>query len=222
MIRNRMNELMGCEKPTQSYSSIRDDEDEPENEVFKDLRQQELKTIERDLNKWIDGKGTIDIKSEFEKTRDPLSGATILHVCAAKGYNDILNQLLVEFVNEIDLDSFRDCDGYTALHAAAFWKQPETFETLLKFGANPELPTEKTSENIISSSVLELCKNDPKFVQLIEINKEKEKIAKESETQRKIFAKRQRENRRSTQGVKKEDLEKALKIMEICKFALNG
>lgn len=219
IIRHRMNELMGCESYEVNLSG--DDQEENESEMFRDMRQQELKTIDSDINLWIKNEGNIDIKSEFERTRDPLSGATILHVCAAKGYNEILNKLLTAFEGKIDLDSFRDCDGYTALHAAAFWKQPETFETLLKFGANPELPTEKTSENIISSSVLELCKNDPKFVQLIEINKEKEKIAKESETQRKIFAKRQREIRRSTQGVKKEDLEKALKIMEICKYTFH-
>lgn len=216
LIRNRMNELMGWDPIPVHLSG--DDEEQVESETLKDFRQIELKSIESDICEWIQGNGLVDIQSEFERTRDPLSGATILHVCAAKGYNEVLNQILTAFENKFDLDSFRDCDGYTALHAAAFWKQPETFETLLKFGANPELLTEKTSENIISSSVLELCKNDPKFVQLIEINKEKEKIAKESETQRKIFAKRQRENRRSTQGVKKEDLEKALKIMEICKF----
>lgn len=214
-----MNELMNIENCNNSTSMDGDeDEEDEENEVFRNLRQSELKSIDSDVSKWIEMDGEIEIKSEFERTRDPLSGATILHVCAAKGYNDILNRLLSTFGGQIDLDSFRDCDGYTALHAAAFWKQPDTFETLLKFGANPELLTEKTSENIISSSVLELCKNDPKFVQLIEVNKEKEKIAKESETQRKIFAKRQRTNRRSTQGVNKEDLEKALKMMEISRF----
>lgn len=224
LIRGKMNELMGGDIiPSGSTSSmLSGDEDESasESETLKDFRQIELKTIERDLADWINGNGgasSFDIKAEFERTRDPLSGATVLHVCAAKGYNEVLVKLLTAFEGRIEVDSFRDCDGYTALHAAAFWKQPETFETLLKFGANPELLTAKTSENIIASSVLELCKNDPKFVQMIEINKEKEKIAKESETQRKIFAKRQREIRRSTQGVRKEDLEKALKIMEFCK-----
>lgn len=221
LIRARMNELMDGEVSGSGSSLFSgggdDDESASESETLKDFRQIELKTIERDIAAWIEANELtpLDIKAEFERTRDPLSGATILHVCAAKGYNEVLVKLLTAFESRIELDSFRDCDGYTALHAAAFWKQPETFETLLKFGANPELLTAKTSENIIASSVLELCKNDPKFVQMIEINKEKEKIAKESETQRKIFAKRQREIRRSTQGVKKEDLEKALKIMEI-------
>ncbi len=226
LIRARMNELMDGEVSGSGSSLFSgggdDDESASESETLKDFRQIELKTIERDIAAWIEANELtpLDIKAEFERTRDPLSGATILHVCAAKGYNEVLVKLLTAFESRIELDSFRDCDGYTALHAAAFWKQPETFETLLKFGANPELLTAKTSENIIASSVLELCKNDPKFVQMIEINKEKEKIAKESETQRKIFAKRQREIRRSTQGVKKEDLEKALKIMEICKCQL--
>ncbi|OTF73709.1 ankyrin repeat domain containing protein, partial [Euroglyphus maynei] len=198
----------------------RDDDDDDENEqLYKDLRQQELKAIDRDINAWIEAKQinslSFDIRTELERTRDPLSGATIMHVCAAKGYQDSLEKFLNIFATSVDLDSFRDCDGYTALHAAAFWRQPETFEILLKFGANPDLMTEKTSDNIMSSSVLELCKNDPKFVELIEVTKEKEKIAKESETQRKIFAKRQREQRRSTQGVNREDLEQALKMMEM-------
>lgn len=218
MIRGQMNTMLKTDSNKRikfnHFRSI-DYENDDEDDLFKNFRQQELKTIEQDIILWTDSSNTIDIKNNIEKTRDLLSGATIIHVCAAKGYNEALNKLLNVFSNQLDLDSFRDCDGYTALHAAAFWRQPETFETLLKYGANPDLLTEKTSDNI-SSSVLELCKNDPKFVELIEVNKEKEKIAKESETQRKIFAKRQRETRRSTQGVKKEDLEKALKLMEIC------
>lgn len=203
----------------ENHDTNYDDDDDENEELYKDLRQQELKTIDRDIDIWIEAKrinsSSFDIRAELERTRDPLSGATILHVCAAKGYQDSLEKFLNIFATSVDLDSFRDCDGYTALHAAAFWRQPETFEILLKFGANPDLMTEKTSDNIMSSSVLELCKNDPKFVELIEVTKEKEKIAKESETQRKIFAKRQREQRRSTQGVNREDLEQALKMMEM-------
>ena len=187
------------------------DEDEPEE--FLELRHNEVKSIERDVEIWSSKKdlSNFDVLNEFERTRDPISGATVLHVCAAKGYNDILDRLLGAFDGTIEIDNLRDYDGFTPLHAAAFWKQPETFETLLKFGSNPELPTPKTAENSLSSSVLELCKNDPKFVELVESTREK--IAKESETQRKIHAKRQREGRRSTQGVKKEDLENALKMM---------
>ncbi|KAF7493410.1 Protein phosphatase 1 regulatory subunit 12B [Sarcoptes scabiei] len=206
--------LEGRSKTDAAKNEMNATEEDANEEMYRGLRQQELKAIEQDIQKWIDNENSIDIKSEIERTKDPISGASIMHVCAAKGYNYCLERLLQTFAKKIEIDSFRDCDGYTALHAAAFWRQPETFETLLKFGANPDILTEKTSDNIISSSVLELCKNDPKFIELIEVTKEKEKIAKESETQRKIFAKRQRETRRSTQGVKKEDLEKALKLME--------
>lgn len=205
-IRNRMALICGIRPPSL------DDDEPPE---FAALRNNELKSIERDVDIWCSKKdlSTFDINHEFERTRDPISQATVLHVCAAKGYNQVLERLLGAFEeNSINIDSYLDCDGFSPLHAAAFWKQPETFGVLLQFGANPELPIPKTGENDLPSSVLELCKNDEKFVEMIQVSKAS-RIAKESETQRKIHAKRQREGRRSTQGVKREDLENALRMM---------
>ncbi|KAF4081571.1 hypothetical protein AMELA_G00162660 [Ameiurus melas] len=51
----------------------------------------------------------------------PNTKATPLHVAAAKGYIEVLKVLLK---CKLDVDS-RDCDGWTALHAAAHWGQEE-------------------------------------------------------------------------------------------------
>ncbi|KAK3850324.1 hypothetical protein Pcinc_042966, partial [Petrolisthes cinctipes] len=56
----------------------------------------------------------------------PKTGATALHVAAAKGYIKVLN-LLLEAGADINA---KDVDGWTPLHAAAHWGQQEAVEIL--------------------------------------------------------------------------------------------
>lgn len=57
----------------------------------------------------------------------PNTKATPLHVAAAKGYIEVLKVLLK---CKVDVNS-RDCDGWTALHAAAHWGQEEACSLLV-------------------------------------------------------------------------------------------
>nr|XP_026696402.1 protein phosphatase 1 regulatory subunit 12A isoform X2 [Ciona intestinalis] len=64
--------------------------------------------------------------------RHPKSGATALHVAAAKGYIDVI-RLLLQSGMDVNL---RDNDGWTPLHAASHWSQQEAAKLLSDRGAN--------------------------------------------------------------------------------------
>lgn len=64
--------------------------------------------------------------SEADKPH-PRTGATALHVAAAKGYIKVLNLLLA---TRADVDK-QDNDGWTPLHAAAHWGQKEAAQMLV-------------------------------------------------------------------------------------------
>lgn len=95
------------------------------------------------------------IDTEFEKRKEELmmyedasemnfsdkihqkTGATPLHVSAAKGYSRVI-RLLIQCgadVNAIDKD------GWTPLHAAAHWEQEEACKILVENGANFDIKT---------------------------------------------------------------------------------
>jgi len=207
-------------------------EDDFDESLLRELRRKELVLIENDFKDFLTSNKPLNkesINEWIERTRDPISGATVIHVCAAKGYNQCLERICETLRDaQIDLDAFVDCDGFTALHASAFWQQITTFETLLNFGANFELKTRD------SRVVQDLCHENQKIMELMEEMKKTRQLLKEkenektlqsltspsttalttSETQRKLNAKRQRETRRSTQGVAKEDIEMALKTTQ--------
>ena len=56
----------------------------------------------------------------------------MLHICAAKGYNDIIEKLL-EAGFEVDPV---DVDGWTPLHAASHWEQEKSIKILIDHKAN--------------------------------------------------------------------------------------
>ena len=65
----------------------------------------------------------------------PRTGATALHVAAAKGYTKVLSLLLA---GRADVDK-QDNDGWTPLHAAAHWGQKESCEMLLASMADMDI-----------------------------------------------------------------------------------
>ena len=191
------------------------DDDIPE-ELLEEMRRKELLKIETDLEEFL-GRGSPSeqaVREWLERTRDPVSMATVLHVCAAKGYDQTLSRILEAIHEKTSCDEWKDCDGFTPLMAAAFWRQIPCFELLLKFGANFELKTNDLRE------IADLCHENQKILDLInETKRTREMHAQKvrdttAETQRKLNAKRQRETRRPTQGVTKEDIEMALKTQK--------
>lgn len=86
-----------------------------------EARQSEEKIMLHDAECWLRSDA-----SEADRPH-PRTGATALHVAAAKGYNKVLGLLLA---TRADVDK-QDNDGWTPLHAAARWGQKEAAQMLV-------------------------------------------------------------------------------------------
>ncbi|XP_037908819.1 protein phosphatase 1 regulatory subunit 12C isoform X9 [Hermetia illucens] len=84
-------------------------------------RQSEEQIMLSDAKKWLRSDA-----SEADKPH-PKTGATALHVAAAKGYTKVLSLLLAGRAN---VDK-QDNDGWTPMHAAAHWGQKEAIQMLV-------------------------------------------------------------------------------------------
>lgn len=71
--------------------------------------------------------------SRYVEVLDPKSGASPMHVAAAKGYMEVL-QLILQCPN-VNVNC-RDNDGWTPLHAAAHWGQERVCELLCEHGGD--------------------------------------------------------------------------------------
>lgn len=80
-----------------------------------------------------DGKGPAFVDEE---------GQGVIHLAAALGYNWALKPILISGVS-ID---FRDVNGWTPLHWAAFYGREETVATLVSLGASPGALTDPSAE----------------------------------------------------------------------------
>ncbi|KAL5292644.1 PPP1R12C family protein [Megaselia abdita] len=84
-------------------------------------RRAEEELMYADAKKWLRSDA-----SELD-TAHPKTGATALHVAAAKGYSRVLKLI---FAGRANVDK-QDNDGWTPLHAAAHWCQKEACELLV-------------------------------------------------------------------------------------------
>ncbi|KAM9302332.1 protein phosphatase 1 regulatory subunit 12A-like [Gastrophryne carolinensis] len=82
-------------------------------------KREEEELMLRDARRWMNN-------GKCEDIRHPNTGATPLHVAAAKGYSEVI-KLLLQL--GFDVDS-RDFDGWTPLHAAAHWGQKDACQLL--------------------------------------------------------------------------------------------
>uniref|UniRef100_A0A1I8EX71 ANK_REP_REGION domain-containing protein n=1 Tax=Wuchereria bancrofti TaxID=6293 RepID=A0A1I8EX71_WUCBA len=90
-----------------------------------ECRNRELAIMRRDAEQWLkDG--------EMHDHPHSRTGATALHVAAAKGYNDVI-RLLLKAGADVNC---RDRDGWTPLHAAAHWGEHEAATILIQNGAS--------------------------------------------------------------------------------------
>nr|XP_049461831.1 protein phosphatase 1 regulatory subunit 12A isoform X15 [Anopheles coluzzii] len=91
-----------------------------------EARQAEERIMLSDATKWLRTDSP-----DCDKAH-PKTGATAIHVAAAKGYIGVL-KLLLEGRGDIDR---QDVDGWTPLHAAAYWGQKEATQMLLNASAD--------------------------------------------------------------------------------------
>ncbi|XP_036133310.1 protein phosphatase 1 regulatory subunit 12B isoform X4 [Molossus molossus] len=82
-------------------------------------RKEEEQQMLQDSRQWLNS-------GKIEDTRQARSGATALHVAAAKGYSEVL-RLLIQAGYDLDV---QDHDGWTPLHAAAHWGVKEACSIL--------------------------------------------------------------------------------------------
>lgn len=127
--------LINCENFL-AYDLARNDEcralicDQLEGQDIDHLRSQEERLIEQDINQWIK-------TGHYSERSHPATGATVLHVLAAKGYTDLMKKVIESPVlrKQIKMEAV-DYEGYTPLLAASFWNQSEIVEMLIECGAN--------------------------------------------------------------------------------------
>jgi protein phosphatase 1 regulatory subunit 12A len=94
-----------------------------------DARQQEEKIMLSDAKKWLRSDA-----SEADRPH-PKTGATALHVAAAKGYTKVLSLLLA---GRADVDR-QDNDGWSPLHAACYWGKKEAAQMLIASMADMDI-----------------------------------------------------------------------------------
>ncbi|XP_037680962.1 protein phosphatase 1 regulatory subunit 12B isoform X1 [Choloepus didactylus] len=82
-------------------------------------RKEEEQQMLQDARQWLNS-------GKIEDVRQPRSGATALHVAAAKGYSEVL-RLLIQAGYDLNV---QDHDGWTPLHAAAHWGVKEACSIL--------------------------------------------------------------------------------------------
>lgn len=109
-----------------------------------EARQQEERTMLADAKKWLRSDA-----NEADRPH-PKSGATALHVAAAKGYTNVLGLLLA---GKADVDR-QDNDGWTALMAACYWGKKEAAQMLIASMADMDI------QNYSNQTCIDLAPKD--------------------------------------------------------------
>ncbi|KAL5103082.1 Protein phosphatase 1 regulatory subunit 12B [Taenia crassiceps] len=84
-----------------------------------------------DVQEWLKS-------GQYPRVVDPRTGATALHIAAAKGYSEVLELLLK--LPDVEVDA-TDIDGWTPLHAAAHWAKEKPLRLLAAAGASFDIIT---------------------------------------------------------------------------------
>ncbi|XP_050526056.1 protein phosphatase 1 regulatory subunit 12A isoform X3 [Daktulosphaira vitifoliae] len=110
-----------------------------------DARNKEERLMLRDAREWINTK-------KFKDSPHPTTGAMAIHVAAAKGYIKVI-ELLIQAGADINC---QDYDGWTPLHAAAYWGQKEACEILVEHFCDMK------KKNFVGQTAFDVCDEDIK------------------------------------------------------------
>ncbi|XP_069095025.1 protein phosphatase 1 regulatory subunit 12B isoform X2 [Pleurodeles waltl] len=110
-------------------------------------RKEEEQLLLQDARQWLNSRKIEDVKHKR-------SGATALHVAAAKGYLEAM-RLLIQAGYNLNV---QDVDGWTPLHAAAYWGIKEACTILAEELCNMEIRNKlgQTPFDVADESVAEL------------------------------------------------------------------
>ncbi|XP_067012407.2 protein phosphatase 1 regulatory subunit 12A isoform X2 [Anabrus simplex] len=122
-----------------------------------EARNEEERMMLADAKEWLNGGESRDVPH-------PKTGATALHVAAAKGYIKVI-RVLLQAGADINV---QDYDGWTPLHAAAYWVQKEACELLVENFCDMEIT------NCVGQTALDVA--DPEVVPLLEELKKKQAV----------------------------------------------
>ncbi|XP_076241601.1 myosin binding subunit isoform X7 [Calliopsis andreniformis] len=108
-------------------------------------RSEEERSMLNDAKAWRSGTAGKD-------AIHPKSGATALHVAAAKGYIKVMN-ILLQARCDVNVQDF---DGWTPLHAAAHWGQLEACELLVENFCNMDIKNyaDQTAFDVADADIL--------------------------------------------------------------------
>lgn len=139
-------------------------------------RKEEEQQMLKDARQWVN-------KGKVEDVRHPKTGATALHVAAAKGYMEVM-KLLLQIGYDVDV---MDADGWTPLHAAAHWGQQEACRLLVEELCNMEAvntvgqtPLDVADDSLVS--LLEELKKKQSELRLVKEKKQPPNLLIESST----------------------------------------
>ncbi|GCB67927.1 hypothetical protein scyTo_0010321 [Scyliorhinus torazame] len=91
-------------------------------------RKEEEQRMVQDARQWLN-------RGKMEDIRHPKTGASALHVAAAKGYLEVMKLLIQAGFNINSLDN----DGWTPLHAASHWGKEEVCRLLVESLCNMQV-----------------------------------------------------------------------------------
>ncbi|KAM8818585.1 protein phosphatase 1 regulatory subunit 12B isoform 4-T5 [Rhynchonycteris naso] len=133
------------------------------------LRKEEEQQMLQDARQWLNSGKIMD-------TRQARSGATALHVAAAKGYSEVL-RLLIQAGYELNV---QDHDGWTPLHAAAHWGVKEACSILAEALCDMDV------RNKLGQTPFDVA--DEGLVEYLETLQKKQSVLRsEKETQNKLI-----------------------------------
>ncbi|XP_041054002.1 protein phosphatase 1 regulatory subunit 12A isoform X2 [Carcharodon carcharias] len=128
-------------------------------------RKEEEQRMVQDARQWLN-------RRKVEDIRHPKTGATALHVAAAKGYLEVM-KLLIQAGSDVNS---LDNDGWTPLHAASHWGKEEVCRLLVENLCNMQAINKvgQTAFDVADENLLELLEELQKKQAIMKIEKERQ------------------------------------------------
>ncbi|XP_076817120.1 protein phosphatase 1 regulatory subunit 12B-like isoform X2 [Clavelina lepadiformis] len=127
-------------------------------------KNEERKIMVSDANQLLNA---VNNNEALQLYSHPKSGATALHVAAAKGYIDVIKILLQAGVSV----NMKDHDGWTALHAASHWSQKEAAKLLADKHADFR------SKSVLGQTPFDVADEDMlEYLEELKLNQEKDNV----------------------------------------------
>ncbi|XP_063000024.1 protein phosphatase 1 regulatory subunit 12B isoform X8 [Elgaria multicarinata webbii] len=131
-------------------------------------RKAEEQQMLQDARQWLN-------RRKIEDRKQPRTGATALHVAAAKGYSEVM-RLLIQAGFDVNI---QDNDGWTPLHAAAHWGVKEACSILAEALCDMDI------RNKLGQTPFDVA--DEGLVEHLEMLQKKQNMLRSEETRNKLI-----------------------------------